>query len=258
MTKRERDDSDYADESCKAAFVDEIHVDSLEYKSPSVRPNGSKHVFVSTVAGSTLPEDRLCFQMSRSSDRKHLQQCVWDLSKPMEDAANATRRSLEVSVDDPDLAAFLKALDERNVKEATANSEAWFKKKLDETTIANNYQSIFRERAREEYSDSIRIKVNTAVGDRQCTDVQVVVRTTPSGELVCRKGTPDDLQKGARVMVMVNSSGIWISRFNFGMSIQATCILVWPVRRVEGVRSFHLGAGVSLVDESEANGRLGE
>ena len=245
MSKRAFEEGE---EACKASFADLAQLAGLEYKAPTVRPNGAKMVFATTVPGSTQPEDRICFQMSRSAQKEHLQSCVWDLAKPMEDASNPTRRSLELSVEDPDLAEYLKALDRRNVEEATVHSEVWFKKKMDPNVIESNYQSIFRERVQENYSDSVRIKVNTEDAPDP-TDIQVVVHQSGEGEITCRPGSSEDLVKGARVMALVHSSGIWISRYNFGMSLIAKCLLVWPVRRCNGIQAFNLGPGRSLVRE---------
>lgn len=237
-------------EACaeETPFGDLKDLANLEYKQPTVRGTGAKMVFVTRVPGSVDPEDRISMQLSRSADRCDLQTLVWDVSKPIDDQ-NASRRSLELAVEDPGLVAYLKALDERNLDEAELNSESWFKKKFDRAALSNNYQHIFREREREDFRDSIRIKVATDEAPHP-TLIQVVTSQSDDGDIVVRPGGLEDLVKNSRAMVLASTAGIWISRYNFGMSFLANQIIVWPSRRA-GAQALNLGKGRAIVVQTD-------
>ena len=217
----------------------DVQVNALEYKEP--RPNtqtGGKMVNVSTVPGSNDYNHRLRFQMSPDA-QTDLQTALYGLSTPMAGQTDDRRRTLELSIDSPELLDFLTRLDQKNIDVATANSEAWFKKSMDRPTVENMYNSMVRQPSSAEYKPTVRTKVK--ISDRTNTNVWVVKEGGPGDEFQYARGTPADIGKGCRCMVIVETSGLWFASKQFGMSLVVSDIMVWPTQRPP---FFHLGNGI--------------
>lgn len=228
-------------------FCDHIDVAALEYKEPQNNKNGGKVVSVSTIPGSLDWKDRIRFQMSEN-EKTNLQTAVWGLSTPMP-GQDASRRTLELTIESKTLENFLSKLDERNVKIACDKSPNWFKKEMDEPTIRQMYVNIVKPPPRPDAKSSLRVKVKCG---EYPTNVYVV-KDDADGKLVYTKGGPDDLQKNVKCMVMVETSGLWFMSRQYGMSLTATEILVWPNRRTTGIDAFTLTNDVCLRKVVETN-----
>jgi len=221
-------------------FVDRINLDALEYKQPITQKNGSKAVYVSSVKGSNDLKDRLRFQMSEDNET-NLQNAVWGLSQPLA-GQDASRRSLELTVESPVLKQFLIDLDRKNIETATTCSELWFKKQLDQPSIESMYSPLFKPRQKETFKDSVKIKV-------KCADYPTniwIVDDIVDGEMLCKRGQPEDLTKGIKVLAMVETSGLWFMPRQFGMSLTATDLLIWTNNTVGGLKGFTLKEGSTI------------
>jgi hypothetical protein len=224
-------------------FCKHINLDAIEYKGITSNKKGQKVVAVSTIPGSTDLTSRLRFQMSENQNAQ-LQVAVWTLSTPMQ-GQDASRRTLEVTIDDPNLFHFLEALDKSNVDVATSRCEEWFKKKMDSNTISGMYVPIMRAGVKQDMPYSMRVKVN--LSQPYGTNIFVVTDLVDN-QLMYHKGGPDDLTKGAKMMIVAETAGLWFMSKQFGMSINATDILVWPNRKVYGMSAFSL-IGVKPVEQ---------
>ena len=96
-----------------ATFAATIDVNQLEYKGRRPTKTAARWSPVSTKLGSSDPKYRLAFQMS--PDEKTACRRPWGLSQPMA-GQDASRRTLELSIESEALLKFLTDLDERNVK----------------------------------------------------------------------------------------------------------------------------------------------
>ena len=222
-------------------FCTEIDIDALEYKAPTSNRNGGKVVHVSTVAGSSDWKDRIRFQMSEN-DKMNLQSAVWGLSTPLP-GQDASRRTLELTIESPSLLGFLEKLDESNLKTALAKSPDWFKKTLDENAIKQMYVSLVKPPGKPEQKPTVRVKVKC--GDYP-TNIYVVTDVDADGNLTYARGGPDDLARNVKCLVMCESVGLWFMSRQFGMSLTATEILVWPNRRSTGIDAFTLTESTKL------------
>lgn len=217
----------------------DIQVQTLEYKEPRNNPQtGGKMVNVSTVPGSNDYNHRLRFQMSPDC-HTDLQTALYGVSTPMPGQLEDRRRTLELSVDNPELLTFLTELDNKNIDVATSNSESWFKKSMDRHTVENMYHSVLRMPSSADYKPTVRTKVKIA--ERTNTNVWVVMSGEDKEELQYARGTSADITKGCRCMVIVETSGLWFASKQFGMSLVVTDIMVWPTPRPQ---FFYLGHGV--------------
>lgn len=228
-------------------FCTKIDIASLEYKEPQNNRSGGKVVHVSTVPGSAEWKDRIRFQMSEDQSQ-NLQQAVWGLGTPLP-GQDASRRTLELSVESPALHEFLKNMDEKNIKTAVEKSPTWFKKSVDEGAVTNMYVPLLKPPVKDDSKPTVRVKV-------KCGDYPTniyVVDDVSDGKLSYHKGGPDDLARNVKCMVMVETVGLWFMSRQFGMSLTATEIIVWPNRRATGIDAFTLSNDIQLHKVAEQN-----
>lgn len=216
-----------------STFCDSISVEKLDYRPPAANRSGGKVVHVYTVPGSREWEHRIRFQMSEDQT-KNLQNAVWGLSSPLP-GQDASRRTLELSIESPTLLKFLDDLDKKNIDVAKQNSPEWFKKNLDEDAIKNMYVYLVKQPSKEGQKPTVRVKVKCT--EQYPTNI-FVVQSCEGNELKYTKGTPEDLTKNSKCMAIVESVGLWFMSRQFGMSLTATDILVWPNRRMSGIDAF--------------------
>ena len=224
-----------------AMFCTSIDVNALEYKAPTNNRSGGKVVHVSTVPGSSDWKDRMRFQMSEDEGH-NLQTAVWGLSTPLA-GQDVNRRTLELTIESPDLHSFLEALDKKNMETAVSQSPEWFRKTLDAEAIKQMYVALVKEPNKPENKPTVRVKVKC--GDYP-TSIYVVQDHDNNGNLSYIKGTPDDLARNVKCLVMVETVGLWFMSRQFGMSLTATEILVWPNRRSTGIEAFTMSGATKL------------
>lgn len=222
-------------------FCSDIDITNLEYKAPTSNRNGGKVVHVSTVKGSSDYQHRIRFQMSES-DKENLQTAIWGLSTPLP-GQDASRRTLELSIESPKLLSFLEQLDEKNVHTAIESTADWFRKAVDADAVRNMYVKLVKEPNKPGAKPSVRVKVKCG---EYPTNIYVVNDMDAQGNLTYSKGTPEDLTKNVKCLVMVETVGLWFMSRQFGMSMSATEILVWPNRRETGIDAFKLSGSTKL------------
>lgn len=228
------------------ALYSDVDLSLLAYK-PDIfqsKATGAKSMFVAPCAGSN---ERVRFQLG-SYDTDFLR-APYGVSTPLpgQEAAMATRRSFDVSIESDAMLSWLDALDERNVVAGVENSQAWFGRPMERGAIEHMYTPIVKRNLQKpEYRPTARTKV-LLDGDRK-TNILVVTKETPAAagraatidEYV--EGTIDDVTKGAKCLVIVETSGLWQAQKSFGMSLQCVSVLVWPTRQTRGIDAFFLGA----------------
>ena len=221
------------DLSIMSTFCTNIDLSALEYKPPAANRNGGKVVHVSTKKGSKEYEHRLRFQMSEDQNQ-NLQNAVWGLSTPLA-GQDGNRRTLELTIESPDLEGWLNKLDDQNIETAVKSSQDWFKKGLDIDAIKNMYVYMVKPPSKDGSKSTVRVKVKT--GDVYPTNI-FIVQSSENGSLSYTRGTSDDLTKNCKCMVMCECVGLWFMSRQFGMSLNATDILVWPTKRTTGIDAF--------------------
>lgn len=219
-------------------FCSTINIQTLEYKPPTNNKNGGKVVYVSTVPGSSEWKDRMRFQMSENQNTNR-QTAVWGLSVPLQ-GQDTSRRTLELTIESPDLLKFLTDLDEHNINTAHKMSETWFKKSLDIDQIKNMYVSLVKPPSKEGSKPTVRVKV-------KCQDYPTnvfSVKDDKDGVFHYVKSNHEELTKNSKCMVMCETVGLWFMSRQFGMSLTATDIVVWPNKRPTGINAFTLSGDV--------------
>ena len=222
----------------------DVQLDAIEYKAPVKNAKGGTVVYMSTVPGSSDPKDKLKFQLSEN-DKSTLPVAVWGLSTPMA-GTESNRRTLDVTVDDPALLKFLREFDEKNITTAVENCEKWFKKSMDRSTIENMYVPVLKNPYKEGASYTTRVKVT--IGDKYATNVLVAAGT--GNQLEYHAGDQHDLTKNSKMMIRVECSGLWFMSKQFGCSLNATDILVWPNKSsLSGINGFVFAKDTVLVEK---------
>ena len=227
-------------------FCTNIDIDNLEYKAPANNRSGGKVVHVSTVKGSADWKDRIRFQMSED-DKNNLQTAIWGLSTPLA-GQDASRRTLELSIESSELHTFLGNLDRKNLETAVEQSPEWFRKTVDADAIKQMYVSLVKEPYKPDQKPTVRVKVKC--GDYP-TNIYVVQETDADGNITYAKGTPEDLARNVKCLVMVETVGLWFMSRQFGMSLTATEILVWPNRRIMGIDAFTMSSSTKMQPRQE-------
>jgi len=118
------------------------------------------------------------------------------------------------------LAEWCKAVDESNLKFVVDQQRTLFPKakNLTEDAIKAFYRTMLQQSSNEEYDPLMRIKIK---GE---TNVYIA----RGDDMV--EGTVDDIKPGCEVVPIVRVSGLWFVSKNFGMTLSATDVLVYPKR----------------------------
>ena len=153
-----------------------------------------------------------------------------------------SKRNLDITIGDPCLVSFLGELDEWVLTTAIANSEEWFKKKMERQGVEDLFAKTVRERDGEQL---LRIKVGAAT-DVSPTEIGVIKDLE---RMEYYEGGIDDLTRGVDVVVTVRPQYLWFMQsgkaVNFGVTLVATSILaIPPKRKGRGISSLVLSKAV--------------
>ena len=137
---------------------------------------------------------------------------------------------------------FLKDLDAHNIKCATEYCDVWFKKTLDKSAIEQMYVPLVKPKVSEDSTDTVKIKVKC---QENPTNIYIVDKEE-DGKMSYSPGSINDLVKGVKVFVMVETAGLWFMSKQFGMSLVALDMFVWPNKTKSGIHGFKLSPGTTL------------
>ena len=212
-----------------------IDLNKLEYKELHKNKQGGTIMHISQVPGSIDPKDRLRFQMSEDH-RTNLHFAPWGLTSPML-GMDTTNRTLDVTIESDALLNFLREFDKKNLMAATY----WFRDSINRTQLAKMHIPIVRPPYKNGLKSTVRVDVS--VNERCPTEIYVV---TDDSTLDIkfgkgyREGSHYDLTKGSKMLIVVESTGLWFVPTQFGCSLHAVIILVWPKKRSSGINSLAL------------------
>ena len=165
----------------------------------------------------------------------NLQTAIWGLSQPLQ-SQDASRRTLELFIESPHLYEFLTKFDEKTITPSVKSHQSnglrrrWIRLRLKNGTypvkaLIRRQNILFASRSSADYPTSIYV---------------VDEKASQNGKPVYHKGGPDDLVRNSKCMVMVETVGLWFMSRQFGMSLTASEILVWPAMWVSGIDAFTL------------------
>lgn len=233
-------------------FCTNIDLEKLDYKAPQANTRGGKNLHVSTVPGSSDWADHIRFQMSEDNTQ-HLQSVVWGLDQPPPPGQQDGRRTLELTVESPALLTFLENLDSKNVETAVAQTTEWFRKTLEPAAIKSKYVPLLKPPQKADARSTVKVKVKGS-DEKKPTNVYVVQETGNVNEIRHCQGSMDDVTRNSKCVVIVETNGLWFMPLQFGMSLTATDILVWPNRQrkvTTGIDAFTFGTDTVLQSVTE-------
>lgn len=206
-------------------------LDTMTYKDPMAQKSAA-NAKVSYVHVPKLEQtnDKLMFQMSED-EKTNTQKIIFGLSTPLP-GQDSSKRSLDLTIESPELLLFLKELDRKNVEATKKNKESWFKKPPSDAEIDHMYIPLVKENG--EYKESVKIKIRC---EYNATNIYIVDEQK-NNSVYYSNGNLNHLEKNAKVMVIVETPGLWFINKQFGMSLNASQILVWPAKHKTGLASF--------------------
>lgn len=183
--------------------VQSFDVSSLGYTNPKTNQSGGQSVFVNTHG------ERLRFQTPV-------------LRMPFGVNDSNGRKSIDFSISDQGFAKFIQSIDDAVIQSAVHNSKSWFKKELTEDVIKELYKKTLK--PSEKYPPLMRMKLPT-------------VENEFTGEIYDSNQNMlgmNALQKGTRIQVIAEVTGIYFVAKEFGISWKIVQIKVMPQNRLSG------------------------
>jgi len=175
------------------------------------------------------PVDRLCVQLGRN--QTEMVTTPFGLGTPIDGSVDAPRRNVEILVSH-ELENKLRELDTIITQKAIEMCQEWFGK----ATLTKEHQPI------------VRIKPNGSFYVR----IKVDMRTTSVKVLTARGAVASNVEAitpNSKLLMVVDTPGIWYSPTQFGLSFTARGVLVTqPVSARTGLDMFTLLPGIVDAD----------
>lgn len=225
--------------------------------------NQQKTIYMSRKESSNDPAHNLAFQLA-PNHRDFVPRAKFGVDKLQEDNQNPWKRSISLTMEDPDLLPFLTAVEDTVVEMAVARSEELWGKGMDEAQVRDRLQSVIKPSP----SDSMALKPMAKVKlnllnpdkpvDQQPKPTMVCVvdneiapcEEYPKGKLEMHQSSDpvQAIERNSRVLASVKCTSVWKSGFGFGISLQMTHAIVWPHVSSSGVHDWmHLDGAVTVV-----------
>jgi hypothetical protein len=192
--------------------------------------NGGKTVYLNSNKGG-----KLIFQLPQL-------RAFVGLSPFKNDKGEIQSWSLPLSLDNPEIVAAFKTLDERVLEFVEANSDAFFGKKISKAVLVegDKYKPIIK-KAKEGFAPALNLKVLTnmdgSFGTEAYNSAREVVPLT-------------DLAKGQTVSAIIDIGSIWCSPLGVGVSIRVHQVMLAPTTKLKPC-AFLPAADEPVADVSE-------
>ena len=244
------------------AFYTSIATDAPHYvyKEQITNIYRSKNSYISKSVDSNVSPT---YQLVAQNDVK--MRAPFGVAKPFDpekQPENPNRKSVELTIESQSLLEQLQALDSHNLKVANENCVKWFGKKLGEETIMEKYIPLVKEGKDEnkgKYKPTLKVRFNTDRNSYNYTKFFEIVADAQGKQIPVEK-TWEILKQHSSVVPIIRVSGLWFSQ-NFGMSIEATDMIVFPPEtrkefpfQWEGVVSSESSSSSSGSTSSSTNG----
>ena len=76
-----------------------------------------------------------------------------------------------------------------------------------------------------------------------------MVNAEDGDDMTYERGDYQDIGKGSKCMVIVETSGLWFAARQFGMSLAVNDIMVWPSEKNSGINAFKLAPGTRVSEK---------
>ena len=206
----------------------DFSIPDLAYSKPKKNSRGGISVWLNTSATDS------------SKPRVQLEKCrsPFGIREPMEAGG---RKSLDLAVSSEKLLQWCSELDDKNVNTVADNSEAFFKNKMSKEVVTEFYKKLVTP-GKGDYEPLLKIKISEYEGSQ--TKVFLMKKDPVTKKDTWERGTLEDVKEQCEVLPIVELQMLWFINKNFGMSLVATDLLVWP--------SVPIGMGFVFESESES------
>ena len=189
--------------------------------------NGSGSIRIKQSATNSLAP---VFMLDRMRTPFGVEEPYVEEGKPASAAAlESSRRNISFAVENPELHAWLAALDERMIEWTFNNSTTLFNKVVKRSTIEDViYFRALRPSKKEEYAPTFRIKVNIH-GENQTKFLINIPGTSQYFQ-----GEYTDVPRNSEVIPTVTSYNIWVTSTQIGITFIATHLLVFQPELASG------------------------
>lgn len=202
----------------KAAVYTEVNTKGWFYKDPSKGGKGNMSIYIDE---STSSKRSPKFQLGEKM-RAPFGVRMTDY----EGRSDGPRKNLELAVEDAALIKFMDSIDHQTIAHAAKHSKELFRKELTEEQLATLYRRTAQPDDTGRFAPLMRLKV-TMPGQKQPTRIWRYTKN-PLGSPEYVPGEVEDLKKGCHVTPVVELSSIWFASNMFGVTINATDLLVYP------------------------------
>ncbi len=195
----------------------DFSIPDLAYSKPKKNSRGGISVWLNTSASDS------------SKPRVQLDKCrsPFGIREPMEAGG---RKSLDLAVSSEKLVQWCSELDEKNVNTVAENSEAFFKNKMSKEVVTEFYKKLVTP-GKGDYEPLLKVKISEYEGNK--TKVFLMKKDPATGRDTWERGTLEDVKEHCEVLPIVELQMLWFINKNFGMSMVATDLLVWPSKRTQ-------------------------
>lgn len=199
---------------------DTVDYTQFVYKEPRRNPSGGFNSYLDV-----SPNEK-------KSPTFQLPQCIakFGVNDPI---GESTRRNLEVSVSDAGVQQFFDNLDKQNIKVAAEKSKTFFKKELTEEILAMTlHRKTLKYDEEKKYDPLLRLKCTPSGKNK--TKVYIV-GTDSNGDEEYSEGTLDQITPWSKIVPIVSVSGLWFTSTQFGQTLLAKALMVWPAESKDEV-----------------------
>jgi hypothetical protein len=199
-------------------YYADVDPTTLFYKKITKSKKGSNVVYISR---SPSQDHNAKVQLNMPDDPKLI--CPFGLSTY--DTESGSRMTLDISLEKPDLVKWGQALDKNNIDVAIANKDEWFKTGTTDDQVRNMYYPCVQfDHTGKGYAPKLHCKANTQEGNRQLR----VLKMNANGKTWTPGEVEDMKKKFLKVVVIIEIGNVWFQKLQFGMTILATDVIIFP------------------------------
>lgn len=212
---------------------------TLHIKDPIVNRYKSRTAYITQNKNT---DDRAGYQFADVSEARL--RCPYGISEPLE-PKETDRKTLDITIENDSLRKTLMALDEHIIDVAHQNCVKWFGKTCSREVIADKYRSLVQEskKADKNYKPVVRTKVCVSAAADNRTRFFKVDDSGSNWNI--EEVDYTIIGNGSRIIPVVELGSIWFSSTAFGLSLDATHILVFQTSQRSDF-PFQIGPGIAV------------
>lgn len=170
-------------------------------------------------------KNKLQFCISSNSsikDRENITSVAFDMRNEY------GKYSIDLSINDPKIEKILDEIDNKNNLSVKKNFQKWFGKTMNEEMIDEMHSKIVRKNER--FPSIFKCKLSV--------DKEAPTKIYTMEDDEYKEGSINDIERHDKVLVIVESSGLWYTGKMFGMTFYAKELILWKSKTKKGIDKF--------------------